>query len=236
MFLDNKNKHRGFYNEKYNSRSYTIFSALTNKYLIGTLMLLIIIGTPILVNYIVTTSTSSTGYFYPNGIAESNDWLGFFANYAGGIVGGIVGGMLTLGGVYLTIREQRIEKQIDEYPKKKMACKNLEKALSVVNNEAIKILNNRSYDDYSSIITAANEVLSKRKDIIENAKEINGLVYVVAIDMIDDCDEIIREDIEKLDANLRNDMRIYLNSQKVLIDKEIYRYVERTETLVYRRL
>lgn len=39
-------------------------------------------------------------------VAQNNDWIGFHSSYLGGILGGIISGSLTLGGVYLTIKNQ----------------------------------------------------------------------------------------------------------------------------------
>lgn len=48
------------------------------------LLILLVISVPVLINYLLMTWKA------PGVVGDANSWLGFFANYSGGIIGGIV--------------------------------------------------------------------------------------------------------------------------------------------------
>lgn len=126
---------------------------------------------PIVINLLMTMKVPEwLSFLSPNGVSTNNEWIGFY----GGFLGSLLGGLLTLGGVMLTIKEQRIKSIIENYPLK---MRNLDKINDKVGEYFLTI---RSYDDNKKSLLAVREVRKlqeEKSEFMELASEINGEFY-----------------------------------------------------------
>lgn len=108
-------------------------------------------------------------------INQDNIWIGFHSSYLGGIFGGIISGALTLGGVYLTIKNQEKTKMKDEFPKMSL---NLDHIFELMPNLLYleSLLYNKEYEKFFKIM---ENFESKRRDILTLAAGVNANFYEI---------------------------------------------------------
>lgn len=119
-------------------------------------------------------------------VSESNQWVGFFASYAGGILGGIISGSITLLGVVMTINENRKKDEIESYAKKRYHADKVIDQLKHLNS-IDNLLENIRYTDIHKIVTNTNPLF---ENILLDASKVNGPFYIEVLKLKDQFDQL----------------------------------------------
>ncbi|PID23395.1 hypothetical protein [Sporosarcina sp. P7] len=146
---------------------------------------LLAIFLPIGINNLM--SIESPKILAPNGVVTSNDWIGFMGSF----IGSLIAGVLTLGGVYLTIKEQRVESMIEKFPKKLQQLDNIYEFFNSEEIGNIKKHNNEGL--YGIVDTAISDITRKRVELIDGATEVNGYFYFEIKNIIKKANEFNKE-------------------------------------------
>lgn len=114
-------------------------------------------------------------------VNQNNQWVGFFSSYLGGILGGIISGLLTLGGVYLTIHEQRRKELIDSYPERRINGDQLLFLFFELGwiEEHLKEENFKE-EYFERIIRECEEIAKKAEEILLMSAKVSGKFYVLS--------------------------------------------------------
>lgn len=158
--------------------------------------IIILISIPILINLLMI---SDFGFK----VAKDNVWIGFY----GGYIGSILSGLLTLGGVYLTLRNQKNQEIKNNYPKVIVSIDDIENFLSEVS--IIELSYRKSY--FESCLNHCDSLLKDRKIYLEVASKINGDVY-----------KSIKNILNSLKLIASN--RLFLNSKIDELSQEVVDY------------
>lgn len=203
----------------------------------------LIISIPFIINSLALYNIEdSLSNFFTIEVSNQNQWVGFFSSYAGSILGGILGGLLTLFGVRITIKEQRIDKMVDDYPKKREAIRDLESELEKI-DEFIKECYNSNLgktNTYNVIIEIKVHILEKGINLNSLAGKLNGPIYVAINDMLDGFSLVEENNIlnyyEKDLKILLNDLYIFWNGNYKSIQKENQIYLEYMKKIIRKQL
>lgn len=87
-------------------------------------------------------NTAASRFFAANGVVTSNDLMGFMGSFFNSLIARI----LTLGGVYLTIKDQRFSRILEKLPGMLLEINKIKEVLHY--KEIYGILN--SIEDYST--------------------------------------------------------------------------------------
>jgi hypothetical protein len=143
---------------------------LLNKwYRITILILVIIITLPIITNYLTFIRIP----FLPTN--QNSVWIGFFGSF----FGSIIGGLLTLIGIYLTIKREHYEKIISNFGIKIRKVDEVSNSLEKLIDEIAKIENPVNHVDFVNRYHEEinNEILRKIREIKVLASEVNAELY-----------------------------------------------------------
>lgn len=125
------------------------------KKLITILSLIVFIGVPMIIQFIIENNVKSKG---------DDSWLSFFGSYFGGIIGGIISGCITLYVLWNTLNENRKEKVRNE---KQQLC-----------HEVVKLIS-ETLAEYGGGFRISKKTTERKKDINriydESVKEYRGL-------------------------------------------------------------
>lgn len=124
-------------------------------------------------------NTTAPEIFAAKGVVKSNDWIGFMGSFLGSLIAGI----LTLGGVYLTIKEQRVESTIEKFPHRLRHLDKLYDYFNLDRNRKIQ----KNYDDGMNglVNDAITEIYRNKDELIKNATEVNGYFYLEVKNIIE---------------------------------------------------
>ncbi|MEE3806078.1 hypothetical protein V2H29_03845 [Lysinibacillus fusiformis] len=135
-------------------------------YLFSFSFLILIALIPVFLNWLINHEVSYK-------VARDNDWIGFHASYLGGIMGGLISGLLTLGGVWLTIDNQKKKDSIDRYPKIRMNADEVLEKIRVISNIDKSLNEGRWHDLHSN----TGSITKEKDTLIRLSAEVNGYFY-----------------------------------------------------------
>lgn len=124
------------------------------------------------------------------------DWDVLLSGTIGAVVGGIISGGLTLGGVYLTIQNEKKNRIIDSYPVKRQHAGKV-----IIELQEIYNIINEAYDDSkepeesfsttADIINALQKTIDKTNDLLNDSARVNGQFFSDTRKIITNCSQII---------------------------------------------
>lgn len=188
-------------------RKYDRVKKMKKRYVFGSISLLILVITtiPILVNYLMNFNIGVN-------VNKGNEWIGFHASYLGAIVGGIISGGLTLGGVFLTIKnQQKIEKQ-NNFPKVRLNIDFVEEKMQALNF----IEGLLAKGEYKYAISHGLEILKYKEEILQRSAFVNVIFYKITRDILKELEMlvILESFVEHETDNLGQRIRSYKSLDK----------------------
>jgi len=162
---------------------YTRVKNMDKIKLFGLLFLLIAIIsiTPIFINLLMSFNIGVN-------VIDSNDWIGFHASYIGAIFGGIISGVLTLGGVFLTIKNQEKKEKQNRFPKVSL---NMDFVIEKMQDITLieRLLKRK---DYHNAIKLSEEVLMNKEDVLQRSANVNAVFYKINRDLIKELEMVLK--------------------------------------------
>ncbi|MDQ0195362.1 hypothetical protein [Paenibacillus wynnii] len=166
-------------------------------YRIMILIIVIIILLPITTNYLMFLKVP----YFPT--ENNNNWIGFFGSF----FGSIIGGLLTLIGIYLTIKRDNYEKIISGFGIKVRKIDEVQNLLDSFKEELCEI---EEPNDHVDFVTRYQEVLPKvvirgLRDIKILASEVNAELYNEITCLHDELVNIFFQYTEKVNHEVFHD-------------------------------
>ncbi|TKI50279.1 hypothetical protein [Lysinibacillus tabacifolii] len=120
-------------------------------------------------------------------ISQNSTWISFYASIIAAIIGGIISGGLTLGGVYITIKNSEKNELLDKLPGKILSMDYiLSNSLDLDLLETL-LYNNNYKDFYSKFYNLAEN----KQNILEKAANVNTDFYQIVKEYINIVDRVI---------------------------------------------
>ena len=170
-------------------------------------MLVVVVASPIFVNYLMFKPPLK--FFAANGVETNNVWIGFFSSYLGSILGGLFGGLLTLGGVWLTIEDQKRREAINIYPEKRLKGDEVLEGLSRIDS-----FEGFLSDENMKIGSLKAELLyicEEQGNYLQSASKVSGEFYVTTREII----QVSKKIKENIESVINNKNRLMDNDYEV---------------------
>jgi len=162
---------------------WVIIMYLKKKYIMisVTIFIISIIIFPIFVNYI---ASADWGFQ----VSNNSTWIGFYATFIGSVLSGIISGSLTLGGVYLTIKNQEKKTKQNEFPKVSL---NMDFVLEKM-QEVELIENFLKKKEYYHAIGVSEDLLKFKEDVLQKSANVNAVFYRINRDLLKEIERVVK--------------------------------------------